>query len=132
MAKNVILNGRTVEGMPKMVKLPINGKEVNLTLVYIVEGENGTNWEWQPVSGNNKLICKSQKMGNRVANTLEFEGKTIFTNLTAQSVFAVILAKFSQPKSTTDSIYKKCNPERKEGKGSSGSSKMVITENGNW
>ncbi len=128
----VTINGKTVEGSPKSVKVPVNGKELDLTLVYVNDSENPIKWDWKPISGNDKLVAKSSKSGNRVSTTIEFDKKVIFTNLTAQSVFAVVNAKFSQPVSTTDSIYKKCNPARKEGKGNTGSSKVVITEQGNW
>lgn len=128
----VTINGKTVEGAPKMVKVPVNGKELDLTLVYVSESENPIKWDWKPIPGNDKLVAKSSKSGNRVATTLVYDKKEVFTNLTAQSVFAVINAKFSQPVAVTDGIYKKCNPARKEGKGNTGSSKVVITEQGNW
>jgi len=127
----VIINGRAVEGSPKAVKVTVNGKELDLTLVYVLESENPIKWEWHPIYGIDKLVAKSVKVGNRVATTLEYDKKVIFTNLTAQSVFAVINAKFSQPISTTDSIYKRSNPARKESKGNIGS-KVVITESGTW
>lgn len=129
---SIIVNGKKVEGSPKMVKVPVNGKEVDLTLVYVNDSENPIKWDWHPVSGNEKLVAKSAKSGNRVSTTLEFGGIPVFTNLTAQSVFAVINAKFSQPVSTTDSIYKRSNPLRKESKGKTGSARMVITEKGSW
>jgi hypothetical protein len=128
----VVINGKKVEGCPKMVRVPVNGKELDLTLVYVNDSENPIKWDWKPVPGNDKLVAKTAKSGNRVATTIEFGGIPVFTNLTAQSVFAVINAKFSQPISTTDSIYKKCNPLRKESKGNSGSARMVITEKGSW
>jgi len=128
----IIINGRPVEGLPKSVRVPVNGKELDLTLVYVSDTENPIKWDWKPIPGNDKLVAKSSKSGNRVSTTIEYDKKVIFTNLTAQSVFAVINAKFSQPVSTTDGIYKKCNPARKEGKGNSGSSRIVITEQGNW
>jgi len=129
---SIIVNGKKVEGCPKMVKVPVNGKELDLTLVYVNDSENPIKWDWKPVPGNDKLVAKTSKAGNRVATTIEYDKKVIFTNLTAQSVFAVINAKFSQPVSTTDGIYKKCNPARKESKGNSGNSKVVITEQGSW
>lgn len=129
---SIIVNGKKVEGSPKMVKVPVNGKEVDLTLVYVNDSENPIKWDWQPVAGNDKLVAKSAKSGNRVATTLEFGGIPVFTNLTAQSVFTVINAKFSQPVSVTDGIYKRSNPLRKESKGKTGSARMVITEKGSW
>lgn len=129
---SIIVNGKNVEGSPKMVKVPVNGKELDLSLVYVNDSENPIKWDWHPIYGNDKLVAKSAKSGNRVATTLEFGGIPVFTNLTAQSVFAVINAKFSQPVSTTDSIYKRSNPLRKESKGKTGSAKMVITEVGKW
>jgi hypothetical protein len=129
MSTKVVINGKTVEGLPKSVKLAVAGKEIEITLVYISKEESSKSWTWNPVAGNDKLVAKTSKTGNRVATTLEFEGKAVFTNLTAQSVFAVVNAKFGQSVGTTDSIYKKANPERKESaKGAS--SKVVITEKG--
>jgi hypothetical protein len=128
----VTINGKSVEGQPKQVKLTVAGKELDITLVYVNKDEKATEFSWKPIASNEKLECKTAKVGNRVATSIILEGKTVFTNLTAQSVFAVISAKFNQPASTTNSIYTKSNPDRKESKASAGAAKVVITEQGNW
>lgn len=128
----LFVNGNAVEGMPKQVKVTVAKKDLDLTLVYIAETEQGTKFTWTPVAGKANIKCETVKVGNRVATSLKDGDKVIFTNLTAQSVFAVVNAVFGQPVGTTDSIYKKSNPERKESKASAGAAKVVITEKGNW
>ena len=132
MGKNVIINGLKVEGFPKSVKCPIKGKEVDLNLTYIADAEKPSSWEWLPISGNKDLMVKASKSGNKVSNEIIFKGNPIFTNLSAQSVFQVMLYAFGQPISTTDNNYKKGNPFRKESKSGSSSAKMVLTEKGTF
>ena len=123
-----IINGKKVDGNPKKAEVTINGKVVQLTLVYIGEAEpKEAKFTWTPVDG---ITASTEKVGNRVATTLKADRKILFTNLTAQSVFAVIEAKFGQAPSKTDSIYKKANPARKESK--QGAAQAVTVEAGEW
>lgn len=126
MSNKIMVNGTAIEGMPKVVEVPVAGKTLKLTLVHIGEAEAPEHkWTWAPVNGNTELQAETIKVGNRVATTLKVKGKAVFTNLTAQSVFEVILAKFGQSTSTTDSIYKRSNPARKEAK-AGGAAKVVV------
>lgn len=113
----IIINGTAVEGAPKAVVVKVNEKEIKLTLVHIADDEQPEyKWTWNPVNGNTDLVAETIKVGNRVATTLKYQKKTVFTSLTAQSVFEVIHTKFGQAVGTTDSIYKRSNPARKEAK----------------
>jgi hypothetical protein len=127
MAK-VVLNGQAVDTTAKGATVKVAGKDLELTLVYVGADEAGQSWTWEPYKG---IKAETVKAGNKVATTLSAAGKTIFTNLTAQSVFEVIHAKYGQSKATTDSLYKKANPGRKESKQGT-QAKIVITEQGNW
>ena len=124
----MVINGKNVEGTPKQAQVTVNGKVLKLTLVYIGEGEvPEAKFNWTPVEG---VAATTTKVGNRVATELKVGKKTIFTNLTAQSVFAVVEAKYGQAPSKTDSIYKKANPARKESK--QGTAATVTVEAGEW
>ena len=67
-----------------------------------------------------------------MASTIKANNKVVFENLTAQSVFQVLNAKFGWTVGKADSVYKKSNPTRKEFKASGGASKVVITEAGTF
>jgi hypothetical protein len=128
----IIVNGNAVEGMPKQVKVTVAKKELELTLVYVGKDEKGTKFTWKPVASKEDLVCTTVKAGNRVSTEIKQGDKVIFTNLTAQSVFTIVNAVFGQPISTTNSIYTKSNPDRKESKAGAGAAKVVITAQGNW
>lgn len=123
-----IINGKSIDTNAKKAEVLINGKTVELTLVYIAETETpDAQFEWTPIDG---ITAVTTKVGNRVATSLKAGKKVLFTNLTAQSVFTVIDAKFGQAPSKTDSLYKKANPARKESK--QGTAQAVKVEQGEW
>lgn len=132
MENKVIINGIQLDTKPKMVDITISGKAVKLTLTYVDNPNEADNWEWFPVPADRKLKAIAKKQGNKIENTLQYGEKTIFTNLSAQSVFEVVLAKYGQSKGVTDSIYKKSNPYRKESKNGGSSAKLVLDTIGEW
>jgi hypothetical protein len=123
----VILNGNNVNTQAKQVQLNVNNVALNLTLVYLsqVEMENSVKFEFEIVK-NVKVQCV--KASKKIACTVVFNNKVVFTNLSVQSVFAVIQAKFKQSVATSNNLYVKANTTRKQYNASA--SKLVITENG--
>jgi hypothetical protein len=127
----MIINGKKIEGQPKQVKVPVNGKELDLTMVFISKDEKAdATFKW--VEAPEGVEIESVKVGNRIASTIKADKKVVFENLTAQSVFQVLNAKFGWSVGKADSVYKKSNPTRKESKASAGASKVTITEAGTF
>ena len=139
--QNMIINGKKIEGQPKQVKVTVAGKELDLTLVYVNKDEKPEaefKWNETPES----IEIESVKVGNRVATTIstiekDKDGKpdvhkVVFEDLTAQSTFQILNAKFGWSIGKADSVYKKSNPTRKESKAGAGASKVVITEAGTF
>ncbi len=128
---NMIINGKKIEGSPKQAKVVVAGKELELTLVYIGKDEKPeAKFKW--IEAPEGVEIESVKVGNRVASTIKANNKVVFENLTAQSVFQVLNAKFGWTVGKADAVYKKSNPTRKESKASGGASKVVITEAGTF
>lgn len=127
----MIINGKKFDGQPKQVKVTVAGKELDLTMAYIGKDESPDakfNWNEAPEG----IEIESVKVGNRVATTIKADKKVVFENLTAQSTFQILNAKFGWTVGKADAVYKKSNPARKESKAGAGASKVVITEAGTF
>ena len=137
----MIINGKKIEGQPKQVKVTVAGKELDLTMVFIGKDEKPeAKFKWN--ESPDGITLESAKVGNRVATTISViekgkdnkpdTQKVVFENLTAQSTFQVLNAKFGWTIGKADSVYKKSNPTRKESKAGAGAAKVVITEAGTF
>jgi len=119
----MIINGQEVSQMAKRVTTSVNGKEVTLNMAYIsdVEAKDALTFEFNPLKDKDGYVAKAVKAGNKVAielvkkATKKGEKDTVvFSNLTAQSLFTVLEAAFGQSRATSNSIYVRSNPARKQ------------------
>lgn len=119
----MIINGQVVETMAKQVSTTISGKEVTLNMAYItdVEMTDATQFEFNPLKDKTDYTARAVKAGNKIAIELvkKATGKkeqdtVVFTNLTAQSLFTVLESAFGQSKATSNNIYVRANPARKQ------------------
>lgn len=118
----MIINGQTVETMAKQVSTTINGKEVTLNMAYITEVEmtDATQFEFNPLKDKTDYTARAVKAGNKIAielvktTTKKGENTVVFSNLTAQSLFTVLESAFGQSRSTSNNIYVRSNPARKQ------------------
>ena len=124
----IIINGKSVEGSPSSAIVPVNGKNLELQLRH-VDG-SALKWEFFPLKDDKTVKAIALKQDKSVSISLVVSGKVIFSSLTAQAMFQVLLAKFGQSKNVSDKIYISNNPHRKQGKG--GSATVTITEGGTW
>ena len=133
--KMMIINGQKIETMAKQVTTAIGGKEVTLNMAYIseVEAKDALTFEFNPLKDKEGYIAKALKSGNKIAielvkkATKKGEKDTVvFSNLTAQSLFTVLEAAFGQSKSTSNSIYVRSNPARKQASRAASSIKVEV------
>lgn len=119
----MVINGSLVETMAKQVSTAISGKDVTLNMAYItdVEATDATVFEFNPLKDKEGYIAKAIKSGNKVAIALikkatgkKGEDQVVFSNLTAQGLFTVLEAAFGQSKATSNNIYVRANPARKQ------------------
>lgn len=131
----MIINGQTVETMAKQVSTAIGGKEVTLNMAYISETEqkDALTFEFNPLKDKDGYTAKATKAGNKVAIELIKKATkkgekdtTVFTNLTAQSLFTVLEAAFGQSRATSNSIYVRSNPARKQASRAASSIKVEV------
>lgn len=131
----MIINGQTVETMAKQVSTTIAGKEVTLNMAYISETEqkDALTFEFNPLKDKTDYIARAVKAGNKVAIELIKKATkkgekdtTVFTNLTAQSLFTVLEAAFGQSRATSNSIYVRSNPARKQASKAAASIKVEV------
>ena len=133
--KMMIINGQKIETMARQVTTAIGGKEVTLNMAYIteVEAKDALTFEFNPLKDKEGYIAKALKSGNKIAielvkkATKKGEKDTVvFSNLTAQSLFTVLEAAFGQSKSTSNSIYVRSNPARKQASRAASSIKVEV------
>lgn len=119
----MIINGQTIEQMAKQVGTTINGKEVTLNMAYItdVEMTDAISFEFNPLKDKTDYTARAVKAGNKIAielvkkaTTKKGEDTVVFSNLTAQSLFTVLETAFGQSRSTSNNIYVRSNPARKQ------------------
>ena len=119
----MIINGQTVETMAKQVSTTINNKEVTLNMAYITEVEmtDATQFEFNPLKDKTDYTARAVKAGNKVAIELvkkatnkKEQDTVVFSNLTAQSLFTVLETAFGQSRATSNNIYVRANPARKQ------------------
>lgn len=131
----MIINGQTVETMAKQVTTTIGGKEVTLNMAYIseVEAKDATRFEFNPLKDKEGYTAKATKAGNKVAIELIKKATkkgekdiVVFSNLTAQSLFTVLEAAFGQSRATSNSIYVRSNPTRKQASKAASSIKVEV------
>lgn len=131
----MIINGQTVETMAKQVTTSIGGKEVTLNMAYIseVEAKDALTFEFNPLKDKDGYTAKATKAGNKVAIELVKKATkkgekdtTVFTNLTAQSLFTVLEAAFGQSRATSNNIYVRSNPARKQASKAASSIKVEV------
>ena len=131
----MIINGQKIESLAKQVTTAIGGKEVTLNMAYIteVEAKDALTFEFNPLKDKDGYTAKATKAGNKIAIELVKKGTkkgekdtTVFTNLTAQSLFTVLEAAFGQSKSTSNSIYVRSNPARKQASRAASSIKVEV------
>ena len=131
----MIINGKKIDQMAKQVTTKIGDKEVTLNMAYItdVEATDATHFEFNPLKDKEGYIAKALKSGNKIAielikkATKKGEKDTVvFSNLTAQSLFTVCEAAFGQSKSTSNSIYIRSNPTRKQASRAASSIKVEV------
>ena len=131
----MIINGQTVETMAKQVSTTIAGKEVTLNMAYISETEqkDALTFEFNPLKDKDGYTAKATKAGNKVAIELIKKATkkgekdtTVFTNLTAQRLFTVLEAAFGQSRATSNSIYVRSNPARKQASRAASSIKVEV------
>ena len=131
----MIINGQKIETMAKKVTTSVNGKEITLNMAYIseIEAKDATRSEFNPLKDRTDYIAKATKAGNKVAIELVKKATkkgekdtTVFTNLTAQALFTVLEAAFGQSKATSNSIYVRSNPARKQASKGAASIKVEV------
>ncbi len=131
----MIINGKKIDQMAKQVTTKIGDKEVTLNMAYIseIEQKDATHFEFNPLKDTEGYIAKAVKSGNKIAielikkATKKGEKDTVvFSNLTAQSLFTVLEAAFGQSKSTSNSIYIRSNPTRKQASRAASSIKVEV------
>lgn len=131
----MIINGQKIETMAKKVTTSVNGKEITLNMAYIseIEAKDATRFEFNPLKDRTDYIAKATKAGNKVAIELVKKATkkgekdtTVFTNLTAQALFTVLEAAFGQSKATSNSIYVRSNPARKQASKGAASIKVEV------
>lgn len=131
----MIINGQKIESLAKQVTTAIGGKEVTLNMAYIseVEAKDALTFEFNPLKDKEGYIAKALKSGNKIAielvkkATKKGEKDTVvFSNLTAQSLFTVLEAAFGQSKSTSNGIYVRSNPARKQASKGAASIKVEV------
>lgn len=131
----MIINGQTVETMAKQVTTAIGGKEVTLNMAYIseVEAKDALTFEFNPLKDKEGYIAKALKSGNKISIELVKKATkkgekdtTVFSNLTAQSLFTVLEAAFGQSRATSNSIYVRSNPARKQASKGAASIKVNV------
>lgn len=119
----MIINGQKIDQMAKQVTTKIGDKEVTLNMAYItdVEAKDALTFEFNPLKDKEGYMAKALKSGNKIAIELVKKATkkgekdtTVFSNLTAQSLFTVLEAAFGQSRSTSNSIYVRSNPARKQ------------------
>ena len=119
----MIINGQTVETMAKQVSTTINGKEVTLNMAYIteVDAKDATHFEFNPLKDKEGYTARAVKAGNKIAIELvkkatnkKEQDTIVFSNLTAQSLFTVLETAFGQSRATSNNIYVRSNPARKQ------------------
>ena len=119
----MIINGTLVETMAKQVSTTVSGKEVTLNMAYItdVEATQATKFEFNPLKDKDGYTARAVKAGNKIAIELvkkatskKEEDTVVFSNLTAQSLFTVLETAFGQSKATSNNIYVRANPARKQ------------------
>ena len=135
----MIINGQKIETMAKKVTTSVNGKEITLNMAYIseIEAKDATRFEFNPLKDRTDYIAKATKAGNKVAIELVKKATkkgekdtTVFTNLTAQALFTVLEAAFGQSKATSNSIYVRSNPARKQASKGAASIKVEVEGGG--
>lgn len=133
----MIINGQKIETMAKKVSTTIGGKEVTLNMAYISETEqkDALTFEFNPLKDKTDYIARATKAGNKVAIELVKKATkkgekdtTVFTNLTAQSLFTVLEAAFGQSRATSNSIYVRSNPARKQASKAAASIKVEVKD----
>lgn len=132
----MIINGQKIETMAKQVTTAIGGKEVTLNMAYIpeVEAKDALTFEFNPLKDKEGYIAKALKSGNKISIELvkKATGKkgekdtVVFSNLTAQSLFTVLEAAFGQSRATSNSIYVRSNPARKQASKGAASIKVEV------
>lgn len=131
----MIINGQKIDQMAKQVTTKIGDKEVTLNMAYItdVEATDATHFEFNPLKDKEGYIAKALKSGNKIAIELIKKATkkgekdiVVFSNLTAQSLFTVLEAAFGQSKSTSNSIYIRSNPTRKQASRAASSIKVEV------
>ena len=131
----MIINGQKIETMAKQVTTAIGGKEVTLNMAYItdVEAKDATRFEFNPLKDKDGYTAKATKAGNKISIELIKKATkkgekdtTVFSNLTAQSLFTVLEAAFGQSRSTSNSIYVRSNPARKQASKGAASIKVNV------
>jgi len=135
--KMMIINGQKIETMAKKVTTTIAGKEVTLNMAYIseVEAKDALTFEFNPLKDRTDYIAKATKAGNKVAIKLVKKATkkgekdtTVFSNLTAQSLFTVLEQAFGQSRSVSNSIYVRSNPARKQASKAAASIKVEVKD----
>ena len=126
MAK-IIINGNEVESGTN-VEMMLNGQKVTLTTSTLsdLELKNADVKTWEAGHG---VTCKFYNVGTKKYNDVYVGDKLIFSNMTAQAVFTLMLAQFGQDVNTTNRLYKK-GIGRKDGV-STRKAKVVVTDNSN-
>lgn len=131
----MIINGQKIESLAKQVSTKIADKEVTLNMAYIseVEAKDALTFEFNPLKDRDGYVAKATKSGNKVAielvkkATKKGEKDTVvFSNLTAQSLFTVLEAAFGQSRATSNSIYVRSNPARKQASRAASSIKVEV------
>ena len=131
----MIINGQKIETMAKQVTTTIGDKEVTLNMAYIseVEAKDALTFEFNPLKDKEGYIAKALKSGNKVAIELIKKATkkgekdtTVFSNLTAQSLFTVLEAAFGQSRATSNNIYVRSNPARKQASKGAASIKVEV------
>ena len=131
----MIINGQKIETMAKQVTTAIGGKEVTLNRTYISETEqkDATHFEFNPLKDKEGYTARATKAGNKISielvkkATKKGEKDTVvFSNLTAQSLFTVLEAAFGQSRATSNSIYVRSNPARKQASRAASSIKVEV------
>lgn len=111
-----------IAGNQQVVK--VNGKLLKLTKVSSDGEKIKGSWEFLPFK-DVLVKCKKMVDSPKVVCSVWVHGKEIASNLSAQGMFDIISQLTGIKRQKVDSLYKKSNPFRKDGKGGNNSQQFI-------
>ena len=108
-------NSKKMEIAGNQQAIKVNGKILQLTKVSSTGEKIKGSWEFSPFS-NVTVKCQKVADSTKVVCSVIVREKEIAGNLSAQGMFDIVSQLTGLKREKVDSIYKKSNPFRKDGK----------------